>query len=505
MIGASGNWWSPTPIPNDAGKYLTTVRNGYGSALYSAAQSVTVTSRPLPGLAFSHWTFEPDVTDFSNGSATSRAVSFNMPANDVIATANYIPATAEAIEIIGRGRTNYILNTPAFDPTGFNVRATFDGETLPTTTPLTLDMISGWDSSVLNNNLVLTVTHLGQTAELDVRITETGGITTVPVLSGSHTDLGVTVSNASPGQNGGWWSDNIIQSTSSDPKYDMEGAHFIAKTDLTLLSEPDAQLIINFAGAGGGTINHLTVRSTANSSFGFYLTPSVSGLSTSTRAVFRGEDMLAVLDNVRLDGSATPVTSGLNAEILALHVDSAFWPSGNYTPRFTISGITITHTEIIDVTVNTPPVKTDYAIGDALDLTGFTLKVDYEDGSHRIVPVTADMVFGFSTTVAPGNAFSMDIRHRGFDLTQPYTVLEPASISNRDLILFGGDSIAYEIDHLSQAPIRVRLDRVFRNGGEIYYYDAVANRWYEMSQTASAATFRTYKWPTAQFTIMEWD
>jgi hypothetical protein len=81
----------------------------------------------------------------------------------------------------------------------------------------------------------------------------------------------------------------------------------------------------------------------------------------------------------------------------------------------------------------------------------------------------------------------------------PLEVVTP--ISTHDLILFGGDSIAYEVEHLSVPSFKARVDRAFRSGSELYYYEAAVNTWFEISQTATAANIRTEREPLFNYVV----
>lgn len=55
---------------------------------------------------------------------------------------------------------------------------------------------------------------------------------------------------------------------------------------------------------------------------------------------------------------------------------------------------------VTGISVTTLPTKTEYQIGDVLDLTGGNVSVSYSDGTAQTVEMTAEMVSGFNNTVA---------------------------------------------------------------------------------------------------------
>ena len=59
-----------------------------------------------------------------------------------------------------------------------------------------------------------------------------------------------------------------------------------------------------------------------------------------------------------------------------------------------------TQASVISIAMDALPVKTEYQIGDALDITGGSLSVSYSDGTMQTIELSADMVSGFNSTVA---------------------------------------------------------------------------------------------------------
>jgi hypothetical protein len=183
-----------------------------------------------------------------------------------------------------------------------------------------------------------------------------GGPQRVNIFTGSHADLGTSITAPSDISDGGWWSDNLITSTT----HAYEGPPAIASIDFDLLKLPNATLVIEYTGnrpfaniqeyegLPPHSIGHITVRSTGHDSFGGYVQATASGQSTATRAVFRGSDLINRLNSA--DDSTPPIPATPGADILALHIDSQFWPMDSswdattYRSVFTITSIYITHT-----------------------------------------------------------------------------------------------------------------------------------------------------------------
>ena len=74
---------------------------------------------------------------------------------------------------------------------------------------------------------------------------------------------------------------------------------------------------------------------------------------------------------------------------------------------------------VTGISVSSAAHKTEYQVGDELDVTGLTIEVAYSDGTRQTVPVTADMVNGFSSAQAVQSQI-LTITYEGH--TAAYTV-----------------------------------------------------------------------------------
>lgn len=91
----------------------------------------------------------------------------------------------------------------------------------------------------------------------------------------------------------------------------------------------------------------------------------------------------------------------------------------------------------VDYTVSEEPVaptltlnntfKTEYYVGEALDITGGVLKYT-NNGQENLVNITAEMVFGFNSNTV-GNKI-LSINYEGLIIEVEYTVSEPKKIAN---------------------------------------------------------------------------
>ena len=79
---------------------------------------------------------------------------------------------------------------------------------------------------------------------------------------------------------------------------------------------------------------------------------------------------------------------------------------------------------VTGISVSSASHKTEYQVGDELDVTGLTIEVTYSDGTKQTVPVTAGMVNGFSSAQAVQSQI-LTITYEGH--TAAYTVKITAS------------------------------------------------------------------------------
>lgn len=109
-------------------------------------------------------------------------------------------------------------------------------------------------------------------------------------------------------------------------------------------------------------------------------------------------------------------------------------PDGTYridlkvTKDYNTSGTLLTASTILTVgstptlqsiSINSTTHKTEYSVGDALDVTNLTIEAAYSDGNKQTVPVTADMVTGFNSSSATESQ-TLTVSYE--DKTATYTV-----------------------------------------------------------------------------------
>ncbi len=155
---------------------------------------------------------------------------------------------------------------------------------------------------------------------------------------------------------------------------------------------------------------------------------------------------------IYVDGSTKPAyvkevegtyTYTTNSPVMEMEVNAnsfyvTSWEAGTFSIRVVVpakyssTGSAIEDTVTLTVTDGTtpPPVtvasisvsstthKTEYAVGDSLDVTGLAIEARLSDGTTRTVPVTADMVTGFDSSTAGQKTLTITYQGR----TASYTV-----------------------------------------------------------------------------------
>ena len=79
---------------------------------------------------------------------------------------------------------------------------------------------------------------------------------------------------------------------------------------------------------------------------------------------------------------------------------------------------------VTGISIQTPADKTSYQVGEALDVTGLSIKISYSDGSSQTVAVTADMVSGFDSSQA-ADSQTLIVSWEGWTVSYEIRITEP--------------------------------------------------------------------------------
>lgn len=137
----------------------------------------------------------------------------------------------------------------------------------------------------------------------------------------------------------------------------------------------------------------------------------------------------------------------------------------NFTTQFEIE---IIPKPLVFIAVSNLPQKTEYTVGEALDLTGAKIVVGYNEGNYEMFDITADMVSGFDSTKA--GIQILNVTYKGIYKTQfAVAVLNEVNpdidgdgkltasdvvLLRKNLINMSGDVLKYDINNDRKFDIR---------------------------------------------------
>ena len=288
--------------------------------------------------------------------------------NDIKSIAVHDPAT----------KTTYNIGD-TLDVTDLSISVT---RAMGTTEVITVtpDMVTGFDSSKENTNLVLTISYtengITKTANYTVSVTDTvksislNGINPSTVKYGEELDLsGVTIAVT---KGSGTTTENVTSSMISGYDKTKLGKQTVTITyggqtttfDVTV-KDYVTKIEVNPSSVTG-TYNDELSKLIADNSIKYTVTYAKAG----------AQSPIALAESM-VSGYNKATTTAQNLTITYTDNDSNSYTNGdNFTASLqvtlmnTVSGITVT-----------PPTKTTYNHGDSLDLTGGEINLTYEDGT----------------------------------------------------------------------------------------------------------------------------
>ena len=288
--------------------------------------------------------------------------------NDIKSIAVHDPAT----------KTTYNIGD-TLDVTDLSISVT---RAMGTTEVITVtpDMVTGFDSSKENTNLVLTISYtengITKTANYTVSVTDTvksislNGINPSTVKYGEELDLsGVTIAVT---KGSGTTTENVTSSMISGYDKTKLGKQTVTITyggqtttfDVTV-KDYVTKIEVNPSSVTG-TYNDELSKLIADNSIKYTVTYAKAG----------AQSPIALTESM-VSGYNKATTTAQNLTITYTDNDSNSYTNGdNFTASLqvtlmnTVSGITVT-----------PPTKTTYNHGDSLDLTGGEINLTYEDGT----------------------------------------------------------------------------------------------------------------------------
>ena len=98
--------------------------------------------------------------------------------------------------------------------------------------------------------------------------------------------------------------------------------------------------------------------------------------------------------------------------------------NGNGTATVTFTFEKTAAAAVTGISINTLPTKTEYFVGEDIDLTGAKISATYEDGNSKTVDITSEMISGFDSSTAGTN--TVTVTYEGKTTTFNVTIKEPA-------------------------------------------------------------------------------
>ena len=187
-------------------------------------------------------------------------------------------------------------------------------------------------------------------------------------------------------------------------------------------------------------------------------------------------------------GTATDITSTKSFTMPAakVTVDVSFKASSVTPPGpITVTGISIA-----------TPGKTAYTVGDALDVSGMEIKVDYSDGTSTTIPVTAAMVSGFDSS-APATSQTLTITYEGKTTTYDVSISAAAPVTYDITVNVGANGTASASAASATAGTAITITATPNSGYEI---DKIT--WTPEGGTAADITSsKSFTMPAAKVTV----
>ena len=318
--------------------------------------------------------------------------------------------TLTSFEIAGTSKLHYHLGD---DPYFILILVFSDGTTETVTAKR--EWITGFNSSVPGNQTI-TITHGGKTKTVTITV-DPASLTGIAITGPDKTiyavdegiDLGGLVVTAS---------------------YDDGSAETIPNGVITVTgfnsTAPVTDQVVTVYYGGFTAAFTVTIKNISLTGI------TITGGPTKT-SYFVGEaldlDGLVVTASYN-DGSTQPVSNGALTAVTGFNSTAPAagqtvtvhygWFSATFT-------VTIKNISLTGITITEFPTKTNYFVGEALELGGLVVTASYSNGSTETVMVTLDLVSGFNSTT-PVTGQTVTVYYNGF--TVIFTVnINPVLVS----------------------------------------------------------------------------
>jgi len=294
-------------------------------------------------------------------------------------------------------KTVYDIGEP-LDLTGLQVTATYSNGS-SAVVAVTGSDISGFSSASAVNNLELTVTYSGKTANFYVDIVPT--LASIAVTAEPFKkvyDIGESLDITGL----------VVTGTYTDGSTRIET---IMPADVTGLDTSAAAVGQVLTVTYGGKTAYYTVDVVPT-------LVSIAITKPANKVVFRVGQLLDI-SGLEVTGTYTDGNTAIEA--VSLSDVSGFDSSVSVTGQLltiNIKGRTTTYTvdiiqpELISIAVTSQPLKQVYSLYEALDITGLVVTGTYDDMSTQVLPVNESNISGFDSTT-PASPLTLTVTYMG--------------------------------------------------------------------------------------------
>lgn len=381
-----------------------------------------------------------------NGKAYSPAESYTYTVGTADVTIEAEIAAVYTYKIVGLKDTYFVGVTQEEALAGLELTVTYDDGSVEYHVPISKAKIS--EFSTENNKLYYVVTYglVSGPVEIDLTAVAVERIAVTTDLTKREYKVGEELS-----LDGG--KITVYNNDGTSTVVDMSDAS-VSVTGYDTATEPNSDLKLTITYTNNGvdyTTEYSIVVVAADAK-------EVSGISISTQptktAYFVGDELVVdgkitvtYSDDSSSEIAITPaMVTGFNSSA----ADAEQTLTVTYGGKTANYNISVTAVEISGIAV-TAPTKTDYKVGESLDLTGGSLVATYNNGKEETLPLTAAgvSVTGFNSA-APAQNQEITVSYGGQSSTFNVNIAEKsykvnfsnATVKNGETELKTGDSVA---------------------------------------------------------------
>ncbi|MDY6016055.1 MAG: lectin-like protein, partial [Oscillospiraceae bacterium] len=197
---------------------------------------------------------------------------------------------------------------------------------------------------------------------------------------------------------------------------------------------------------------------------------SISSLPDKT-SYFVGEtlDMAGLsLLATYLDGSQDTITSGFECSVSTLKREGTQRVTVNYGECSAVFNVTVLCGSIVGISINTLPEKLQYFVGEKLDTSGLSLKVEYQGSVYKTI---SDGFTAFcDLTSAGAKDVTVNYSENGVTVSAKYSI----DVNERDFSCVSSPELSVVSGDILSIPFSINNNKGFMGFGIIIEYDETA-------------------------------